>query len=513
MQDPPVALHLNQAPKPLDSSALPSSAPPAPSRTAAPYALFACALFHCCMSGAFYGFWQAAIMLQGEGGYRESCDSGSPLSEGCTAQTLVFSTLFTYTSVLAFGVPLVSGLLMPTLGPRLTVLGLTSCFAAGFALLLAATFQPPGQLASSLILPGLACIAVSAAANYLPLLSLASLFQHSGLALSLLSGSFDTGSGVFLVMRLLWATGVPLRTLLAAYLGGPILLMLAMALLLWKDRPFQPAAAASSSSSSESSSGSTSPRLTAALAASGSVHGGSAAFSLEAGDSSSSSSSAPALPPPPPFLPALTSLHALPMWRQMASAEYLAFLAYFCALALRFNYYLASVAAQLGALGPPGSAGPYLDALGYLMPTLAIPAVLCAGGVLDRWGPLAGLTLLSSLATLLSALQLVPSLQLQGLTALVFVAFRGTLFSCLSVFLSVLFGFSSLSALVGVITALSGVFSLLSTPLVQWGLLGGFAAPNGLLLALSAASFAFPAWVAVRGGHANLLRALLLHRQ
>ena len=167
------------------------------------------------------------------------------------------------------------------------------------------------------------------------------------------------------------------------------------------------------------------------------------------------------------------------------------------------------MATQLGAAGSAADATLYINALGYLMPTLAIPSVLCAGHVLDAAGPLAGLTLLSCLATLLSALQMVPSLPLQGLTALVFVLFRGTLFSCLSVFLSLLFGFRTLSPLVGMVTCLSGVFSLLTSPLMQWGVAGGFAGPNALILALSALSLAFPMWMAVRGGHSSLWAALV----
>ena len=480
----------------------------APALRAPREVLYAAAVFHACMAGSFYGFWQLQGVLVQEGGYREECAPGTPLAAGCRAQDVAWGNLFTYTSVLAFGVPLLSGLVVPAAGPRRTVLALTAVFAAGFGLLLAAAAGAPGpgQLQSALILPALACIATAAASNYLPLLSVALLFQRSSLFLSVLSGSFDAGSGVFLVMRLMYGAGVPLRTLLAAFLGAPVLCMLACAALLWRDAPFQPPLEAPSS-----------PRVVmAALAAHGSVHGGSAFSSPQGGEGAAAAAAAPGQeqpkppPPPPAFLPGLDTqrLQALPLLQQLTSAEYLGFLAYFCALALRFNYYLSSVATQLGAAGSAADVTLYINALGYLMPTLAIPAVLCAGYVLDAAGPLAGLTLLSCLATLLSALQMVPSLQLQGFTALVFVLFRGTLFSCLSVFLSLLFGFRTLSPLVGSVTCLSGVFSLLTSPLMQWGVAAGFAGPNALILALSALSLAFPMWMAVRGGHSSLWAAL-----
>jgi hypothetical protein len=523
----------------------PAPSPPHPAPLPAPPALLlAAAAFHSAMAGSFYGFWQLVSMLQAEGGLREACPAAAAPAAapaaGCPAQDVAWGNLFTYGSVLAFGVPLLSGvLLMPALGPRRTVLALTAVFAAGFALLLASTGdgtssgsgQPPPLLQSALILPAVCCIAVASSANYLPLLSVASLFTRSPLALSLISGSFDAGSGVFLVFRLLYARGTPLRTLLAAFLGGPVLCMVALALALWREAPFEPPRSSPAS-----------PRaVLAALAASGSVHGARAALAplapgaspaaaataavqqadeaataagadkaaaaeAEAAEAVAASEAAAA----PPFLPGLNAarLVALPLLGQLTTAEYLAFLAYFCALALRFNWYLASVSLQLGALGSAADIDPYLTALGYLMPTLALPAVLVAGHVLDTRGPLAGLALLSCLGALLSALQLVPSLPLQGLAALVFVLYRGTLFSCLSVLLSHLFGFARLSALVGTVTCLSGVFSLLTTPLLGWGVASGFAAPNFLLLALCLASLGFPAWMAVRGGHRSLLHAL-----
>jgi hypothetical protein len=493
-------------------------ATPSPNPTplpAPPLVLLAAAIFHAAMSGSFYGFWQLATMLQLEGGYREACPAGTPLAEGCAARSAAWGSLFTNTGVLAFSVPLVSGLALPYAGPRATVLLLTAVFAAGFAMLLAsAQGAAAGELRSQLILPGVACVATAAAANYLPLLSVAALFRRSSLVLSVLSGSFDAGSGVFLVMRLIHGAGGALPGLLAGFLGGPVLAMLLIAAALWRDAPFRPPPEAPES-----------PRaVLAALAAAGSVHNPGGRAPAAAGGAvgggggelppATPPAPAPAPPPPlapppaPPPFPALAHLSRLPLRRQMASAEYVAFLIYFAVLALRFNWFLSSFASQLGALGAPSDVDAHVRVLGFLMPTLALPAVLAAGYVLDAHGPLAGLSLLSCLAALLSALQMVPSLPLQGFTALVFVLFRGTLFSCLSVFLSLLFGFANLSALVGVVTCLSGVFSLLTEPLLQWGLLRGFESPNALILALSAASLAFPFWMAARGGHKGLLGAI-----
>jgi hypothetical protein len=79
----------------------------------------------------------------------------------------------------------------------------------------------------TLLLPAFALLGCAASANYIPLLSVASLFgARKGLALSLLSGAFDAGSSVFLLMRASYEGGTPLRVLMQVQLGGPIAFML-----------------------------------------------------------------------------------------------------------------------------------------------------------------------------------------------------------------------------------------------------------------------------------------------
>lgn len=511
--------------------------------------LFCGAVFHAIISGSFYGFWSLTNVLILEGGYREACSGGPP---PCTAQIIAYSNTFSYGSVLAFGTPLVTGLLAVRLGPRRTVFLLTLCAAVGWGLFLSAT-STPGQLNSAMILPAFCCLGIAAAANYLPLLSVASLFKHSSLAISVLSGSFDAGSGVPLIMNLLYSSGVPFSTLLIAQLAGPIAAMILLALFVWRDTPFSsspplerelsvhgekvyvsvrevrggeekegervvPLPVVGKDEGKEEGSGNrkTLEGVAAEAKAEAGVGGVGGAVEVEEPPPAVVATSLPApasLPPFCPFLPALDTLRlqSLPLHLQLVAPEYLGYVVYFCILSLRFNFFLSSVNPQMAAISGDSGSNAYTNALNFFLPTLAIPAVLLSGFIMDRRGPLAGLVLLSTLSVVVSALHMVPQPQLQVLTYLLFVLFRGALFSSLSVFLSILFGFPSLAATVGIATALGGVFSLISTPLISWALAsntGTFASPNALILALCCATFAFPVWIAHRSGHKSLLAAL-----
>ena len=522
-----------------------------------PWFLYCGAVLHTVISGSFYGFWSLRSILSVEGGYRELCSSTSP----CLAQSIQYSSTFTNTSVLAFGVPLLSGLVVLHLGPRKTVFLLTLVAGVGWLLFLLSSFPGRGQLRSEFILPAFSCLGIAAAANYLPLLSVASLFTHRSLALSVLSGSFDAGSGVPLIMRLLYESGTPFSTILIAQLAGPIALMLLLAVFIWRDVPYDspskdisvdnkkghlsvreagvieegsmgagplvdaPTTGSSSNTDTQGVSLSLSqmdspqqpPKYEilvqgATLPSTSTAEENPSTAAKEATGSIIQSTSQQALTPSSncPFFPSLNIVHlqALSLPRQLLTLEYLGFLVYFSVLSLRFNYFLSTTTSQIDAM--EGREEDLGTALGFFMPTLAIPAVLLAGWFMGRWGPLAGMSLLSSLGVAVSALHMVPSPKLQYLTYILFVFFRGALFSALSVFLSVVFGFSTLGALVGTATAVAGIFSLLSTPLLSWGLAGdgGFKYPNSLILALTIASFAFPMWMARRGGHKSLLKAI-----
>lgn len=539
------------------------------------------AIVHSVFAGAYYGFVQIASSLTSLGAFSNLCALGA---ESCDAQAAAISSIYTYASVPAFALPLFGGFLAARAGTRVTLIVLACVSAVGWALLFASIGGDGRVQNQNLLMPAFVCIGASSAASYLPLLSVASLFPSSrALVLSLLSGSFDSGSVVFLVIRAAYSSGTPLRSLLIGVLAGPVALTLLGALVLWRAAPFSDLAqevtnAAQKTavedlpnelnaappqivieqrstppspqlrSSSRGGSVPSSPRVimrTASLTGDSfsvlaveagggaspvvSVGGSSREPSVhlqlpsaalgtvkESRDATESTENADGQSPAADptlcvFLPALATrrLHALPPLRSLATLEFVFFLLFFCVISVRFNYYLSSVFLQLTAAA--GGVPPFaiLDQLGYLMPSLAIPIVLASGRLIDVRGPIAGLTVLSLLSILVSALQLVPGLPIQTPAMLAFVGMRGFLFSNTNVYISVAFGFSNLGVLIGITTAIGGLIGLVAEPLKAWSMTSGWAPPNGLMLALCAMTLCFPAWLAVRGGHRNLVTALI----
>jgi hypothetical protein len=93
--------------------------------------------------------------------------------------------------------------------------------------------------------PAFICIGSAASAQLLPLYHMSNLFPgHEGLAMSILNGSFDASSLVYFIMARLYAAGVPFRTVLIAYLLGPVLLVGLFSVFLWRPAPFAPQALA-----------------------------------------------------------------------------------------------------------------------------------------------------------------------------------------------------------------------------------------------------------------------------
>jgi hypothetical protein len=148
------------------------------------------------------------------------------------------------------------------------------------------------------------------------------------------------------------------------------------------------------------------------------------------------------------LFPTYADLHTRPFLRQVRSKEWLAFTAFFALLALRFNFYIGTADALLTALGQSSSRHDYTSILGIMMP-VGFFVQFIVGAVLDRMGLRATTLCLWVLAVLLSALTMIPVLSSQIATFLVFICFRGFLFSTLSAYMSRLFGFAHLGKVIG----------------------------------------------------------------
>ena len=185
-------------------------------------------------AGAIFGWVNMAYMLQKEGIFSSLCSSSdSTINGGCKEQTLAFNNVYSISSVFAFVVPLGAGFFLDRYGPRLTVRILSSLFALGVLLLLLSIYTKIEMM----LYPAFILLGSSASSNILPLYSVSNLFpQRKSLALSVLSGAFDSGSVVFLIMARLYDQNIPLLTLLISYLCGPVIILLLLAAFLWPDK-------------------------------------------------------------------------------------------------------------------------------------------------------------------------------------------------------------------------------------------------------------------------------------
>jgi len=237
---PPPAPPASPAPPP--SPPAPPPAPPSPPPEtrlplprAAYYAL--AVLQSASASGAFFGFSSFARVLVLDGAFASLCSS-APGPGGCAAQQERLADLYSYAALLALTTPVLSGLLSDRLGPRFALRCFAATFVAGAALLAFAA----GARNDAAYAPGVLLLGASASANLLPLYNVAELFPlRRGLAISVLSGSFDFGSIVFVVVAALYDAGVPLGTILLAYVCGPAALMALLSAFVWRTEPFRSA--------------------------------------------------------------------------------------------------------------------------------------------------------------------------------------------------------------------------------------------------------------------------------
>lgn len=183
-------------------------------------------------AGSVFGWINMAYILEREGVFAAQCPGGQG---PCKEQSIALNGLYSAASVFAFVVPSFSGQFLDRFGPRTTTRVLTAIYAVGIAMIIVAR----AVAIDNLYYVAFVLVGFSASSNLLPLYSIANLFPgRQGLALSVLSGSFDCGTIVFLIMARMYDAGVPFQTSLIAFLCGPVLVVGLMSMFLWPAKPF-----------------------------------------------------------------------------------------------------------------------------------------------------------------------------------------------------------------------------------------------------------------------------------
>ena len=187
-------------------------------------------------AGAIFGFASMAPVLTAVGAFAELCPGGIG---GCAAQTLALNQVYNVAAVTSFASPVPVGIFLDRFGPRLTTLLCIAIFTLGPVLVIVANVVG----VSNVYYGAFICFGFSASSMLMPLYHCGNLFAgREGLAVALLNGSFDAGSLVFMVMGYMHAAGVSLTTIMVAYLCGPVLVVWALAIFVWRDVPFAMAA-------------------------------------------------------------------------------------------------------------------------------------------------------------------------------------------------------------------------------------------------------------------------------
>ncbi len=172
----------------------------------------------------------------------------------------------------------------------------------------------------------------------------------------------------------------------------------------------------------------------------------------------------------------------LSLKQQALSPVFLGLSAFSIVSLFKFSFYLAAFDAQADFLGQED--GIYTRVLGIVM-SCAIVVVPLVGLGIDRYGLHKAVVANFALSLAVSVVQLIPNLEIQAFGTVLFLVFRGFVFTVLSGCLAAEFGFANFGALIGSTSFVAGLLGLLISPLFDLSLNtfdGDFTVANSIVL-------------------------------
>ncbi|XDV36663.1 hypothetical protein PO909_006403 [Leuciscus waleckii] len=161
-------------------------------------------------AGAVFGWATLVFVLKSEGYFSSLCVNATingTTAEDCRGQDEQFSLVFTIASFMNNFLTLPNGFLFDHFGTTVARLLGISVYTAGMLLI---AFSTP--VSSVLLFPALSFIAVGGILFLMTNIQVANLFgAHRSTIITLYNGAFDSSSAVFLIVKLLFEDGVPLR--------------------------------------------------------------------------------------------------------------------------------------------------------------------------------------------------------------------------------------------------------------------------------------------------------------
>eukprot|EP00931_Biecheleriopsis_adriatica_P106759 TRINITY_DN81142_c0_g1_i1.p1 TRINITY_DN81142_c0_g1~~TRINITY_DN81142_c0_g1_i1.p1 ORF type:complete len:481 (-),score=55.95 TRINITY_DN81142_c0_g1_i1:164-1606(-) len=372
-------------------------------------------------TGPIFGWTALYDILLQEGFYSYLCDDANPVP--CNAQETALNRAFTFASTAVSLYAFPGGAILDRFGP------FRSTVCAG----LIVTFSLAGMALCELIhsltnfdmfLWSLVGLGIGGAQTMMCAYSIAFLFpDRKSLLLGLTSVLFDGSCLVFPVSRIIYHSGVSFYLLFWGYtiLSALVFVLLAFA---WKLNMTE---------------------MTEVL---------NAAKQLTAGDAQSGATMA-----------------AKPIRQQLLSLEFFAILGFASVQVTRSNLFLGTVEfvnRQIAeSTGSSANLASISTAVSLIIPLgfISIPFLTMS---VQKLGIIGTLHVTTLLGIVYNCLQLIPNLYLQLLAALMFVLFRGFLFSIIADYNMDTFGILKMGRIQGVVNSVAGVLNLVQAPLVSW---------------------------------------------
>eukprot|EP01138_Halocafeteria_seosinensis_P005627 gb/GECG01005752.1/.p1 GENE.gb/GECG01005752.1/~~gb/GECG01005752.1/.p1 ORF type:complete len:615 (+),score=66.71 gb/GECG01005752.1/:1-1845(+) len=501
----------------------------------------------CCQtltcSVVIFGWPNIEPVLIKKGVFLNECqpDDLSGSDQSCAAQVERLSLIFTVASAVSYAFNLVNGLVLDRFGVKITVLYGLGLWVIGLLLLAFGlsgglvnvnynvprkerAAQPSSASEAAVFFSGFSFIGATAVSLLHPMYSLGNLFPKiKNSIVTTLNGCGDSSAIMFLIMRMLYFNaGLSLFAICIGYIIGPVLMCTLFAVLLWPRWPFKSALELqlreksnfryreadkpvdqqgmlddsaeethanghwiemqSKRRSSDLNEGNKKERSKEqALVSNEDLQ--------EEGEHGDETNDAETITRQRyPYL-------GKPFREQLFTVRFFGGTVFTWINILKFNYFFVSLNSILRDFGDED--GSYTQAFGWIS-LGGIFAVFVTGTIIDKYGIVGGFWGSNISGILLSVFTLIPVLQLQVVSFLVFVIFRSFLFSITAAFISSEFGFTNLGKLIGVTYFTGGAVGFLAQPLLQLGLHPSdseghnFNVPGAIMLALTLLQTIFP---------------------
>uniref|UniRef100_H3D6G5 Solute carrier family 43 member 3b n=1 Tax=Tetraodon nigroviridis TaxID=99883 RepID=H3D6G5_TETNG len=176
---------------------------------------FATGLVEClCFAGAVFGWASLVFVLKSENYFSSLCVNTTEVNGtqvlDCSRQDEQFSLVFTIASFMNNFMTLLSGFLFDHFGTMVTRFCAITFYTMATLML---AFASPGPALSNLLFPALSFMAVGGVMFLITNMQVGNLFgSHRSTIITLYNGAFDSSSALLLIIKLLYESGISLRT-------------------------------------------------------------------------------------------------------------------------------------------------------------------------------------------------------------------------------------------------------------------------------------------------------------